>query len=178
MTNWRSMVCYLILALAGIPAAAQGQGTGAPVKSTTQPVAKTAPKKPTKVWTNEDLATIKGSVSVVGEKRSSQNRFEADDDPAEEDGDSQASRVHYYRDAINQLNMQLGSADAKIAQLRAFKAENTSPGGGINPNHGYNMVPIEEQVKQLEEKKKLLQAKIDDLENQARKEGIAPGDLR
>jgi len=37
---------------------------------------------------------------------------------------------------------------------------------------------LEDQVKQLEAKKKQLQGKIDDLENEARKSGIDPGKLR
>jgi uncharacterized protein (UPF0335 family) len=40
------------------------------------------------------------------------------------------------------------------------------------------MVPVEEQVKQLEDKKKKLQSKIDDIEVEARKNGIDSGDLR
>ena len=68
--------------------------------------------------------------------------------------------------------------DKRIAQLKNFKGENTSPSGGININQGYNMVPVEDQVKQLEEKKKQLEAKIEDTENEARKNGIDPGDLR
>ena len=40
------------------------------------------------------------------------------------------------------------------------------------------MVPLDEQEKQLEAKKKQLLAAIEDLENQAKKEGIEPGELR
>ena len=40
------------------------------------------------------------------------------------------------------------------------------------------MVPLDEQVKHLEEKKKQLLANIEELENQAKKEGIEPGELR
>jgi uncharacterized protein (UPF0335 family) len=45
-------------------------------------------------------------------------------------------------------------------------------------HQGYNMVPLTEQVKQLEDAKKQLQAQIEDIENEARKNGIAPGELR
>jgi hypothetical protein len=40
------------------------------------------------------------------------------------------------------------------------------------------MVPIEDQVRQLEDKKKQAQAKIDDVESDARKNRIEPGELR
>ena len=62
--------------------------------------------------------------------------------------------------------------------MKNFKAEDSSPSGGINPNGRYIMVPLDEQVKQLEAKKKQLEANIEDLENQAKKEGIEPGELR
>jgi hypothetical protein len=45
-------------------------------------------------------------------------------------------------------------------------------------HHGYYMTPVEDQVKQLEEKKKQIQAQIEAVEDQARKNGIAPGQLR
>jgi hypothetical protein len=40
------------------------------------------------------------------------------------------------------------------------------------------MVPLDEQVKQLEAKKKQLLTNIEELENQAKKEGIEPGEVR
>ena len=40
------------------------------------------------------------------------------------------------------------------------------------------MVPVEDQEKQLEEKKKQLQAKMDDVESEAHKNGITSDDLR
>jgi len=72
----------------------------------------------------------------------------------------------------------MDAIDKRIDQLKNFKGENSSPSGGVNINQGYNMVPLEDQVKQLEEKKKQFAAKIDDLELQARKNGIDSGDLR
>ena len=101
-----------------------------------------------------------------------------EEDQSGEQSDSHAERVRQYRDAIEQLRSQIAQADARIAQLKDFKAENTTPSGGISLNKGYNMVPPEEQVKQLEERKKQCQSKIGDLENEARKEGIDPGELR
>ena len=40
------------------------------------------------------------------------------------------------------------------------------------------MEPVADQVKQLEDAKKKLQAQIEDIENEARKSGIEPGELR
>ncbi len=135
-------------------------------------------KKPAKVWTNDDVVSLKGSVSVVGERRGAKRQSAAEHDEDEVKTDPHAEKVRQYRDAIEQLRTQIENADVRIGQLKDFKAENGSPSGGINPDQGYSMVPPEEQVKQLEAKKKESQAKIEDLENQARKEGIDPGELR
>ncbi len=76
------------------------------------------------------------------------------------------------------MRNELESTEKKISDLRNFKAENTSSSGGINMKQRYSMTPLEDQVKQLEERKKQLQSQIDAVEDQARKSGVEPGDLR
>lgn len=150
--------------------------TTAPAQPATQPQT-SGKKKPKKVWTNDELKSVKGGVSVVGDKRNT----EYQDNEAGSDSDNQdvhRQQVENYRHQIQQLRDQIDAADKRIAQLKDFKAEDTSPSGGIKMHQGYNMVPVEEQVKQLESKKKELQAKIEDVENEARKNGIEPGELR
>lgn len=135
-------------------------------------------KKPKKVWTNEEVGNLKGDVSVVGDKRPAQGKTARAQSDYNEDGGSHEQRIQEYREAIAQLRGQIDAADGRIAQLKNFKADNSSPSGGLTLHKGYTMLPPEEQVKQLEVKKKQLQAKIDDLEVQAGKEGIEPGELR
>jgi len=65
-----------------------------------------------------------------------------------------------------------------MTQMKNFKAEKGTPSGGMKMNQEYNMVPLEEQVKQLEEKKKKLEEQIERIEDAARKNGIDPGELR
>ena len=86
--------------------------------------------------------------------------------------------MNYYRNQLRRLQTQLDAADKKIEDLRNFKAENSSASGGIDPNRGYFMTSIPDQIKQLEEKKKQLQEKIDAVTDEARKKGIEPGRLR
>ncbi len=145
---------------------------------TTADKAKTKPKK---VWTNEEIAGVggDGAISVVGKAGSgdsnpSSNNFQKTA-PGSAARDKQAAA---YRDRLHQLNNQLETIDKKISQLRNFKADNTSPSGGINMHHGYYMTPVEEQVKELEEKKKKVKAQIDAVEDQARKNGFEAGQLR
>jgi hypothetical protein len=136
-------------------------------------------KKPKKIWTNEEIGSVKGDVSVVCDSNSSPNKTADKRPSAGGAGDAHQQQVQGYRDRIQECQSQIDAIDDKrIAQLKNFKAENTAPSGGINPSQGYNMVPREDQVKQLEEKKKQLQSKIDDTEIEARKNGIDSGDLR
>ena len=136
-------------------------------------------KKPKKVWTNDEIGSVKGTISVVGDGNSSPAKS-ADRNPAASNGAEEARKkqIENYRNQIRQYQAQIEKIDKRIAQLKNFKAETTNPSGGINPTQGYKMVPLEDQVKELEENKKQLQAKIEDTENEARKNGIDSGDLR
>ena len=136
-------------------------------------------KKPKKVWTNDEVATLPGKISVVGEPNQKVgDKREGEASSSSAGGGGQQGQVDAYRKQIGEIRDQIDAADQRIAELRNFKGENTSPTGGINPNKGYNMVPVEDQIKQLEAKKKKLQGQIDDVENEARKNGIDPGKLR
>jgi hypothetical protein len=153
----------------------QAPGTSA---QTTTVKAKTKPKK---VWTNDEISNVGGNeaISVVGKTGGGDSNPPSDNfqktAPGSVARDKQAAT---YRDRLHQLNNELEATDKKISQLRNFKADNTSASGGINMNHGYSMTPVEDQVKQLEEKKKQIQAQIDAVEDQARKNGFEPGQLR
>jgi hypothetical protein len=134
-------------------------------------------KKPKKVWTNDEIGSVGGTVSVVGDATANSDASMKTTSALPPEGAKQ-KLAESYRSQIKQLQGQMDGVDKRIAQLRNFKGENGSPAGGINPNQGYNMVPLEDQVKQLEDRKKQLQGKIDDLESDAKKNGIEPGDLR
>jgi hypothetical protein len=147
-----------------------------------QPASKDAAKdakKPKKVWTEDDISKVGGSISVVGGS-SSPGAAEGSSPSTgtSPENSAQGNQVEYYRDQIRQLQAQLDATDKKIDDLRNFKADNTSSSGGINPNHGYSMTPIPDQIKQLEEKKKQIQEKMDTVTDEARKKGIEPGQLR
>ncbi|MGH9744114.1 MAG: hypothetical protein ACRD51_17365 [Candidatus Acidiferrum sp.] len=136
-------------------------------------------KKPKKVWTEDDLSKVSGGISVVGDAASPNgSNMKTRAEGASYGNTSQESQVSYYRDQLRQLQAQLDVTDKKIDDLRNFKGENTSASGGINPNHGYTMTPVADQIKQLEDKRKQIQDKIDAVTDEARKKGIEPGQLR
>ena len=138
----------------------------------------TKTEKTKKVWTNDEVGTLQGTVSVVGTEHGADGRTQSTKNVAGTATDPRRGKIQRYRAAIAELRKKIDDADRRISQMKNFKAEDSSPSGGINPNGRYIMVPLDEQVKQLEAKKKQLEANIEDLENQARKEGIEPGELR
>jgi chromosome segregation ATPase len=136
-------------------------------------------KKPKKVWTDDDISKVQGGISVVGDANSSNGSSEArQEESAGSENATQESQISNYREQLRQLQAQLDVTDKKIDDLRNFKAEDTSASGGINPNHGYTMTPVADQIKQLEDKRKQIQDKIDAVTDEARKKGIEPGQLR
>jgi hypothetical protein len=177
-------VLFLFLALPSIAQSpdspsAPPPGSAKPSGPSSNAPAAAEKKKPKKVWTNDEIGSVKGDVSVVGNGNSSSAKTgESPSSTSSSANEARQQQIENYRNQIQGYKDQIDSIDKRIDQLKNFKAENTSPSGGINIHQGYNMVPLEDQVKQLEDKKKQLQAKIDDTEVQARKNGIDPGDLR
>ncbi len=158
------------------PPAANQQSTQTASGQTSTAAGKT--EKTKKVWTNDEVGTLQGTVSVVGTEHAAEGKTKAPGNDARAATDARRGKIQRYRASIAELRKKIDAADQRISQMKNFKADNSSPSGGVNPNRGYNMVPLDEQVKQQEAKKKQLLANIEDLENQAKKEGIEPGELR
>ena len=181
------LLCNGISLLAGQSSGSASQATSDTAKPTTQSsgtsaqtTTEKAKTKPRKVWTNDEISNVGGdrAISVVGKAGGDSN---PPSDIFQKTAPGPGARDKHavtYRERLHQLNNELEATDKKISQLRNFKADNTSASGGINMNHGYSMTPVEDQVKQLEEKKKQIQAQIDAVEDQARKNGFEPGQLR
>lgn len=187
----KAWALYLVLAnpMAGLQTMAQTQdATNAASSSKAPPAAKTPSAaeekkpadgaKPKKVWTNDEVGSLKGDVSVVGANRGAEGKAQSAQNGSSAAAEARREKILRYRASIAELRKKIDAGDQRIAQMKNFKADDSSPSGGINPNRGYNMIPLDEQVKQLEEKKKQWLASIEDLENRAKKEGIEPGELR
>jgi hypothetical protein len=140
-------------------------------------------KKPKKVWTSDEMSSIGGTISVVGESAPSNSAKDSMESQtatgSSKSVDSARERqIANYRNQVVQLRSQLEAIERKITELRKFKGENSSSSGGIDIRHGYSMTPVGDQIAQLEDKKKQIQAKIDALEDDARKNSVEPGQLR
>jgi hypothetical protein len=168
---------------AGQSANSGSQNTSDPAKPAAQSSSSSADTttdqtktKPKRVWTNEEIAGVggDGAISIVGKAGG------GDSTPSSNNSQKNAryKQATPYRDRLRQLNNQLETIDKKIYELQNFKADNSSPSGGINMHQRYDMTPVEEQVKELEEKKKKIKAQIDAVEDLARKNGFEAGQLR
>ena len=117
-------------------------------------------RKPKKVWTEEEISAVGGSISVVGDQQPSNNSSRAPAQPPTSDGRDAA----YYRDRLAPLRQQIDDIDREIQQMRSTK-------GSVREN-------IESQVQTREARREKIQKQINEIEEDARRHGIAPGDLR
>jgi flagellar capping protein FliD len=202
LTLFSAFICAAQSASSGEPSpsdppkpAVQSQSTASAAPQAPGPAANTtaakdqasekdqAKKKPKKVWTNDEMSTIRGKISVVGDPSQSSSysdsrQWNNDSDSGNSSNTDRGNVIANYRERIRQLREQQDAIDKKISEFRSFKADNSSPDGGINTRTRYSMTPAGDEIKQLEDKKKEIQAKIDAIEEEARKNGVEPGELR
>jgi len=162
----------LAVALWGAHGQSQSQ-TQAPVSqpAPTQPPPATG-GKPAKVWTNDDINGLRtnGSVSVVG------NNAGAKKTNASSQSTSYEKDPGWYRKELAPLQANVQKLDAQIAKLQEF-----IKGGNVGEAQPFNYhLPgnPQDQLNQLEKKRQVGAAKIDDLMDRARHNGIQPGALR
>lgn len=163
------LALFLLLTM---PCLAQSDQTPSPStnpEAAAQP-ANTTSTPPKRVWTNEDLHARNG-VSVVGDKRN-QNYHMTPDKPAD------PATVARIRNRLEKLNTQLEDTNRKLAGLKKFEQGDEVNDPGRQINKGLNRTPVDQQIAQLEDSKKKIEAQIGDLLDEARKKGIEPGQLR
>jgi hypothetical protein len=162
----------VLLAIASWATCSQSQSQ-APASSTAQ--SKAAPAtggNPAKVWTNDDVNALRtnDTVSVVG-KVSGANKTSAPSQSTSYEKDPR-----WYRQQLIPLQADVEKLDIKIGKLREFiKGGNVSE---AQPYHYSLPGNPQDQLNQLEKKRQADAAKIDDLLDRARHNGIQPGALR
>jgi hypothetical protein len=133
--------------------------------ATPNAAAKTEPsktKKPKKVWTEEDVGKLDSKVSVVGNSNSAAGLGSPSGGSSLSGSGSRDASS--YRNRLIPLRQQLENIDKQIRDL-----QNAKLGGRAN---------IARPLERLETQKKDVQAKIDAIEDEARKNGVEPGQLR
>lgn len=192
----------LALAVAAMPAAAQtDQSSQAAPPSQ---AAKSAPQAPKKVWTNDDLAGLRGGVtSATAEIPPGEGAAGAPPEAAGKEAKLPPEKdPKTYLAKLEPLRKQLADLDAKIKDMQdktdhpidgknAIKLNQPAPNlppqdqppgyDAKRPSealYGNQIVRPQDQLKVYQQQRDEIQQKIDDLEAQARDNGIPPGDIR
>ena len=124
-------------------------------------------KKPKKVWSNDDVSTIKSDVPVVGDSRSSGNSSQNGGNSSplfSSSPSSDETKINSFRSRLAQLRSELADVEAQIRQART--------------SNGHVREEVDQFVRPLEAKRAKLQSQIDAIEEEARQQGIQPGQLR
>jgi hypothetical protein len=129
----------------------------------------TVPAK--KVWTNDNVSGAKGSVSVVGDKQNQKY-------PMDPNRPADPATVARIKKDLEKLQSQLEEVNKKLKAYKEFQEGEAVSKGERDMSKAYSRVPVDQQMTQLLEKKKELEGQLGDLSDEARKKGVAPGDLR
>jgi hypothetical protein len=151
--------------------APQPTSTGAPGNPSPGETPASTKTTPVKVWTNDDIATMPHSHSNPAIGGQGLKTVSTTSKPYRQEKDPS-----WYRKQLAPLNAEIGRLDPQIAKLKAFLSGEivSDP-----PTMHRQLVPTpKDQLQQMEAKRNADAAKIDDLLDRARHNGIEPGQLR
>lgn len=156
-----------------------------------------APKpKAKKVWTNEDMGDVTGTISVVGTEQPKSTPTaskissmqpavpsvgNAKQGAATKSGDNEIDPklLAQVKQQVQKLQVSIDQLDKQIDQLKGLSRGDSKNAGGLNADTwSYSTATIPDQIKSLEAKRSELQAAMDNLMDAARASGIEPGQLR
>jgi hypothetical protein len=157
-------------------ASSAGQSTSAaPSTATASPqdtASMTSEAKKKKVWTNDDVGSLTGPVSVVGDPKN------AAKGGAGTDGSVDSQYIANTKKELAKLQSQLDDTNKQLTALKDFSQGKAPEPSGYQIGKGYGRIPVDQQIASLEQKKREVQDKIDALFDEARKKGVLPGQLR
>jgi hypothetical protein len=189
----------LAFGLAALPAYGQ---TSQPAQA--QQPAQKAPQKAKKVWTNDDLAQLPANapVSTATAAAAAGEAKEAAAAPGKEKELPPEKDPKVYQAKLEALRKQLADLDAKIKSIQDALSDPIKGTNKINvaqdapslppqdqpPDYqknrpdnqlfGNEIVRPQDQLAVYEQQRQAIQQQIDELESQARKNGLNPGDIR
>jgi chromosome segregation ATPase len=141
--------------------------------------------KSTHVFTNDNLSSIRGTISVVGDGSSAGGSTENRNASAGPQGNETASSAEkneaYWRGRARAIKNQIAAVDQQIDKVKE-EIDKSGP-TGIDPSTGLsqNVIIIHDrnaQLKELEERKQNLERQLDDLADEGRKAGGDSGWFR
>ncbi len=146
---------------------------------------KPEPKKEKKVWTDENIGELGGKsrVSVVGQGKASSTNGEssaadADKAAAKSTGSIPEKDAQWYRAKLAPLRADIERTDAEIRRMKEFLAGGHTAEGRLELNRFSVPLNPANRIEELEKHKRQVQSKIDEIEDEARRNSIAPGDIR
>ncbi len=155
-----------------------------------------AKSKPKKVWTNEDMGDVTGTISVVGTEQPKStpttskisslqpavpSAGNAKQGAAAKSGDNEVDpkTLAQVKQQVQKLQASIDQLDKQIDQLKGLSRGDSKNTGGLNADtSSYSTATIPDQIKSLEAKRNELKASMDSLLDAARASGIEPGQLR
>jgi hypothetical protein len=168
----RLVVPFFLLGSLAVPCL--GQSTGDSASGSTPPAAPATTNSPTtppaakKVWTNDDIPSVKRPPAG----KSSQD---SKDTPAQTGDPATIDRI---RKSLQKLQSQLDDVEKKLQAYKDFENGEAVSTGAREMDKGVNRMPVDQQIIQLQQKKKDLENQMNDLYDEARKKGIDSGQLR
>jgi hypothetical protein len=143
--------------------------TSTPAATAPPSTADSTPAK--KVWTNDNIPGNKDGVSVIGDKHNQNSRLNSGQ-PAD------AATATSMKKSLDKLQSQLDDVNKKLKSYKDFQDGEAVSKGERDMSKSYSRVPVDQQMVQLQDKKKQLEGQISDLLDEARKKGLDPGQLR
>jgi hypothetical protein len=127
-----------------------------------------------KVYSEEDLARMKGGVSVVGDGHAAANSS-ADSDP--EGAAIAEDNERQWRERAQQIHSQLDETDEQIKSLKEDIKKNGASGFNLQRGLKGDVAYVNDKnarLQKLQNQKKALEQELDQLQEEARKAGVPP----
>jgi hypothetical protein len=164
------------------PAASQPSNSSSPSskqENSSQTPSSGKPGKPRKVWTEDDLNALKANVSIVGNlsgtRGTLQKKPQAGTAPALLPPERDPA---WYGRQLAPLRAQIELIDAEIRKMKGVQGGKETSDAGRQYNGVDLPLNPQDRIEFLGKKKREFQDRVDALEEQARRNGINPGDLR
>ena len=195
--NQRLVVVVTMVAAVVMICPVFGQQQSQDQPATTAAPSTTEKPKPKKVWTNENMGEVSGTISVVGSAQqkpatspskissfqpgvgAAPNSKQGAGAKSGDDNEVDSKTLAEVKRQVQKLQASIDQLDKQIEQLKGVNRGDSKNVGGLNPDTwSYSTASIPDQIKSLEAKRSTLQASMDSLVDAARASGIEPGQLR
>src|SRR5258708_34936885 len=84
-------------------------------------------EKTKKVWTNDEVGTLQGTVSVVGTEQAAEEKAKSSGNDAAAATDWRRGKSLRYRAGLAELGKQMEAPDERTSRVKNFKADDGSP---------------------------------------------------